>query len=432
MKSNLKSTFVVGFAVFAMLFGAGNLVFPPFLGMQSGNNWIWGFLGFAVMDVVFAMVVMIVISKKKDGSDGIVGILGNKLSKVLMLALYICIGPLVAIPRTAATTYELSIAPLIPQLNSIVFSIIFFAFVLALCIRPSKIIDIIGAVLAPILLVTLGVLIVKGIMNPLGSIVPGDQLYTSIHSGITTGYQTMDTIAALAFSILIISQVKDYKLKSVDEERKMIKNACFIAGLALILIYGGLAYLGATVGDIYPENITRTEIMINLAKDILGPAGLIVLAVIVAAACLTTAIGLVSSCAAYLEKLSKGKVSYKVFCTIVCVFSAVLCNVGLDNIIAMAAPILDFIYPILLVLIFLAMIKEESVSKAVRYGAIGGVFLFVVYQAFENITHLTNITAKMPLASFGFAWVVPALVGVIVGFIYNKFTPNATSVNYQN
>ena len=93
MKSNLKSTFVVGFAVFAMLFGAGNLVFPPFLGMQSGNNWIWGFLGFAVMDVVFAMVVMIVISKKKDGSDGIVGILGNKLSKVLMLALYICIGP---------------------------------------------------------------------------------------------------------------------------------------------------------------------------------------------------------------------------------------------------------------------------------------------------------------------------------------------------
>ena len=339
---------------------------------------------------------------------------------------------MVAIPRTAATTYELSIAPLIPQLNSIVFSIIFFAFVLALCIRPSKIIDIIGAVLAPILLVTLGVLIVKGIMNPLGSIVPGDQLYTSIHSGITTGYQTMDTIAALAFSILIISQVKDYKLKSVDEERKMIKNACFIAGLALILIYGGLAYLGATVGDIYPENITRTEIMINLAKDILGPAGLIVLAVIVAAACLTTAIGLVSSCAAYLEKLSKGKVSYKVFCTIVCVFSAVLCNVGLDNIIAMAAPILDFIYPILLVLIFLAMIKEESVSKAVRYGAIGGVFLFVVYQAFENITHLTNITAKMPLASFGFAWVVPALVGVIVGFIYNKFTPNATSVNYQN
>ncbi len=431
MKSKISSTFVVGFAVFAMLFGAGNLVFPPFLGMQSGHNWIWGFLGFAVMDVVLAMIVMIVISRKKDGVDGIVGILGKRLSTVLMLALYICIGPLVAIPRTAATTYELSIIPLVPKMNSIVFSIIFFTIVLALCIRPSKIIDIIGAVLAPILLITLGVLIVKGVTNPLGTIGQGGHLYTTIHSGITTGYQTMDTIAALAFSILIITQVKDYKLKNAAEERKMIRFACYIAGTALILIYGGLAYLGATVGQIYPSSITRTELMINLAKDILGPAGLAVLAVIVAAACLTTAIGLVSSCASYMAKVTNDKVSYKVFCVIVCGVSAVLCNIGLDSIIALAAPILDFIYPILLILIVLAMIKEEYVSKAARYGSVSAVTFFVLYQAFENITHITNITAKMPLASFGFAWVIPALVGIVIGVIVKKALPGNTSVHYE-
>ncbi|SFQ44137.1 branched-chain amino acid:cation transporter, LIVCS family [Lachnospiraceae bacterium XBB1006] len=432
MKSKITSTFVVGFAVFAMLFGAGNLVFPPFLGMQSGENWIWGFLGFAVMDVVLAVVVMNVIASKKDGADGIVGILGKKLSTVLMLALYICIGPLVAIPRTAATTYELSIAPLLPQFNSVAFSIVFFAVVLVLCIRPSKIIDIIGAVLAPILLVTLGVLIVKGIIHPLGSISGGGALYTSVHTGITTGYQTMDAIAALAFSILIIAQVRDYKLKNKAEERKMIRHACYIAGIALILIYGGLAYLGASVRGIYPKDISRTDIIINLAKDILGPAGLVVLAVIVAAACLTTAIGLVSSCAAYLEKLANGKVSYKVFCTGACVFSAVLCNVGLDNIIALAAPILDFIYPILLVLVFLATMKESVVSTKARYGTIAGVVAFVVLQLIENLTHVSAITAHMPLATYGFAWITPAIVGMVIGMIVGKLVPAREAMGYGN
>ncbi|MBE5906543.1 MAG: branched-chain amino acid transport system II carrier protein [Lachnospiraceae bacterium] len=432
MKSKITNTFVVGFAVFAMLFGAGNLVFPPYLGMQSQSNWLWGFLGFAVMDVVLAVVVMNVIASKKDGADGIVGILGKHLSKVLMLALYICIGPLVAIPRTAATTYELSIAPLLPKFNSIIFSVIFFGLVLILCIRPSKIIDIIGAVLAPILLITLGVLIVKGIMNPLGRIPAGGELYTSVHTGITTGYQTMDAIAALAFSIIIIAQVKDYKLKNKSEERKMIRHACYIAGIALVLIYGGLAYLGASVAGVYPKNISRTDIIINLAKDILGPAGLIVLAVIVAAACLTTAIGLVSSCAAYLEKFTNQKVSYKVHCTAVCIFSAVLCNVGLDNIIALAAPILDFIYPILLILIFLATMKESVVSRQARYGTITGVIVFVSLQLIENLTHVSAVTAHMPLASYGFAWVLPAAIGMIVGMIIGRIVPAREAMGYGN
>lgn len=415
MKSKIMSTFTVGFAVFAMLFGAGNLIFPPYLGMHAGKNWIWGFVGFALMDVVFAMVAMIIISRKKDGADGIVGVLGNRLSKVLMLALYICIGPLVAIPRTAATTYELSIQPLLPQMNSVIFSIIFFGVVTLLCVRPSKIIDIIGSVLAPILLITLGVLIVKGIVDPLGTVVTGDSLYSSFHTGITTGYQTMDTMAALAFSILIISQVKSYHLNTKREERKMVFGACVIAGTALILIYGGLAYLGATVSGTYAGDLSRAQIMLQLAEDVLGSSGLILLAVIVAAACLTTAIGLVSSCASYLTELSHGKVSYKVFAIGICVFSAVLCNVGLDNIIALASPILDLIYPVLLVLIFLSMVKESQISLAGRYGALVGTGFFVALQLFENLTGLTNITSSLPLASLGFAWILPALIGVFAG-----------------
>ena len=195
----------------------------------------------------------------------------------------------------------------------------------------------------------------------------------------------------------------------------MVAGACLIAGTALILIYGGLAYLGATVSGTYAATLSRAQIMLQLAEDILGSSGLVLLAVIVAAACLTTAIGLVSSCASYLTELSHGKVSYKVFAIGICVFSAVLCNVGLDNIIALASPILDLIYPILLVLIFLSMVKESQISLAGRYGALAGTGFFVALQLFENLTGLTNITSSLPLASLGFAWILPALIGVFAG-----------------
>lgn len=433
MKTKILNTATVGFAVFAMLFGAGNLIFPPFLGMNAGKNWLFGFAGFALMDVIFTMVVMIVISKKKNGVDGIVGILGDKLSKVLMLALYICIGPLVAIPRTAATTFELSISPLLPKMNSIVFSIIFFAIILILCIKPSKIIDIVGTVLAPLLLITLGVLIVKGIASPLGSIVEKDALSTTINVGVTTGYQTMDTMAALAFSILIVNQVKAYQLTDRKKEQGMIRNACIVAAVALIFVYGGLAYLGATVSGIYDGGLSRSEIMIQLAEDILGKAGLVILAVIVATACMTTAIGLVSSSAAYMEELTKKKVSYKTFAIFICVFSAITCNVGLDNIIALASPILGLMYPILLTLIFLAMVKSSWISTAGRYGAITGTTIFVCFELFENLTHLTDVISKLPLQSYGFAWVLPAILGLSVAEIVKRALPliRMNRLNYQ-
>ncbi|MCR4955475.1 MAG: branched-chain amino acid transport system II carrier protein [Lachnospiraceae bacterium] len=431
MKSSVKNTFVVGFAVFAMLFGAGNLIFPPFLGMHSGTNWIIGFAGFAFMDVILSMIVLNLVQHKEGGTDGIVGILGKRLSVVLMLAMYICIGPLVAIPRTAATTYELTCEPLLPGINSVVFSIVFFAIVLVLTIRPSKIIDIIGSVLAPILLITLGVLIIKGVVNPLGTIGVGDSVYESVHSGVTTGYQTMDIIAGMAFSIVIIAQIRDYKLEDRKAEGKMMKGACLIAGVALTLVYGGLAYLGATVSKIYPADFGRADILLKLSEDILGPAGKVVLGVIVAAACLTTAIGLVSSCAAYFEKVSGGKVSYKLSCIVICIFSAFICNIGLDNIIKLASPILDLIYPILLVLIILAFVKESVLGRTGRIGAVVGTAAFVVIHLVESISDLKEITAMLPLASLGFAWVLPAVIGLCVGVVVGKFVNEKNTVTYN-
>lgn len=423
MNSSLKKTFTVGFAVFAMLFGAGNLIFPPYLGMHSGTNWLWGFAGFAFMDVVLSMLVMLLVFKKSNGVDDIVGILGKTLSSILLIAMYLCIGPMVAIPRTAATTFELSVLPLIPTANSIVFSIIFFVIILVLCFSATKIVDIIGSVLAPILLITLAVLIVKGIMDPLGVAVAGDSLASTVSTGVTTGYQTMDIIAGMAFSIIIISQIKAYNLSSKKEEFRLMRYACLIAAIALVLVYGGLAYLGATVSGVYNIELSRAEIIVALAKDILGQPGLVVLAIIVAAACMTTAIGLVSSCATFFEKITNGKVSYKVWTVIMCVFSAVICNFGLDNIIALASPILGVIYPIILTLIILSVISEKVLGKGARIGCSIGTTVFVVYELIENLTGCASLTTKLPLASLGFAWVTPMIAGLIIGQVIHMVRP---------
>lgn len=432
MNSWGKKTLVVGFAIFAMLFGAGNLVFPPYLGVHSGTNWFLGFAGFALIDVIFTVIGMYIVARREDGVAGVLKILGPVLTPIFLIVVNICLGPLVAIPRTAATTFELSIAPLFPGFNSVIFSIIFFGIVLILCIKPSKVIDIVGSVLAPILLVTLLVLIVMGIVNPIGTAIVADGAAESAKAGIVAGYQTMDTMGTFVFAFLIISQISAYKLPDHRSECKLITASSIIAGVALILVYGGLAYLGSCASGIYGPEMTRAEVTLRIATDILGYPGQIILAVIVTAACLTTAIGLASSSASCFESMTHNKVSYKVFVTIICVMSAMICNIGLESIIAFASPILTFLYPIMLTILFLGMIDETKLSNSARYGAIIGSTIHVTMETLESIFGLTDITAHMPLASLGFAWIIPAVIGMLIGACVRRHPdrPDNTAITF--
>ena len=410
---------VVGFALFSMFFGAGNVIFPPYLGFGAGTQWVNGFLFYFIADIGLALFALFTLLKV-GGSENITGRIGSVASNILMSAIILCIGPMVAIPRTAATTFEMSVAPLISGVSPVIFSVAFFIVVLLLSIRQSAVIDVVGKVLTPALLIGLLVLIIKGIISPLGSIVnPHVDSSFVIVNGIKSGYQTMDVLAALAFGIIILKSAQEKGYSDARESSKMIRAAAVIAGVLLLIVYFGLTYLGATSASLFSLDISRAELVIGIVQRLLGKTGLVIFAVVVALACMTTAVALVSSAASFFEKLTKGRLSYATLVIIICVFSAVISNLGLDRIVAVASPILDIVYPPTLVLIALSWFGDR-LSRGVYRWAVIGALIASVLSTLSLYGVSVPIVNTLPLASLGLGWIVPAAGFGIVAYVIGR------------
>lgn len=422
-KDYIKDSIVVGFALFAMFFGAGNLIFPTFLGVESGTSWITGFLGFVLADVGLAILSIMAVAKCNGDISEIFGKAGEKLAIVLGAAIMICLGPLLAIPRTAATTYEMGIAPILNGVSPIVFSIIFFIITIILSIKPSKVIDIIGQVLTPILIITLLLLILVGIINPIDSVNVAARIENVFAEGVIQGYQTMDALGAVAFASIIITTLINKGYKSEKKKIKLTFQACMVAAIGLVVVYGGLAYLGATIskryGNIPLKEIVQTSVIVNITDILLGKPGKILLAVIIGLACLTTAIGLTSATAQYFDKVSKGKWKYKEIVIFVCVFSGIVANFGVSSIIKFSLPILTIIYPPTVVLIILSLfrnkIKNNNVYVLSTYTALFVSVVTVLNDMGIGSSIGMPIVTTLPFANLGFNWVVPVLVAGIIG-----------------
>lgn len=431
MKVKFKDSLVIGFALFAMFFGAGNLIFPPLLGVVSGTKWFTSFAAFLFADGGLALLGVIALTRTDGDMEALFTRAGRFIGVLIGSLMILCIGPFLAIPRTAATTYEIGIKPTIGTgLSPIIFAIIFFAIVLVLTIKPSKVVDIVGAFLTPALLICLAVLIIKGVVSPLGQPLERTLVDNLAVNGINEGYQTMDAMASCIFAGIVISSIRQ---KGYTERKVMVK-ATIVAGIVAVIgmafVYGGLTYLGATVSPIYDNTVERTALIVSITEGILGGTGKVILAIIVALACLTTAIGLSSSCGNYFSQLTKGKLKYEAIVVVVCVFSAVVSNFGVDKIIAIAAPILGMIYPAVVAFIFLGMINDKIKNNNVFKCAIWvAVILGVLHtlpgiKAFANVTALANFAAtldKLPGGNIGFFWAIPVLIAGIIGrFIPSK------------
>lgn len=411
-----KDVIVLGFALFAMFFGAGNLIFPPFLGVISGSNWLIGFGGFILSDVGLALLAVIAAAKCNGEVDKILTRSGKKLSIILGSAIMICLGPLLAIPRTAATTFEMGISPLFDGFSPVLFSIIFFVIAFILTIKPSKVVDVIGQFLTPALLIALAVLIVMGIISPLGEMSLNTISENLFAEGVKQGYQTMDALGAVALSTVIISSISNKGYKEENQKIKLTLKAGIVAAIGLILVYGGLTYLGATVSTMYGKDVVQTTLIVEITASLLGKPGKVILAIIVMLACLTTAIGLISATAQFFEKTTNGKLKYELIVTIVCIFSAIVSNFGVNTIIKFSAPILDIIYPATIVLVIMTLfsdkIKNNNAFKGATYMA-----LLVSVITVANNMKLINIAFinKLPFSSLGFNWILPVLIGAIIG-----------------
>ena len=294
-RSKRSAIIIMGLALFATQFGAGNLIFPPFLGRDTGSSWFVGFIGFFLMDVGLAVAAIIAtVSNKKGGVDGVMGKMGRIPGKAMVTAIIICLGPLIAIPRTAATTYEMGVKLLIPGLPQWAFGAIFYGIALLLVIRPTKVVDIIGNYLTPILLAVMVLLIVIGIVNPIDETAILANA-SPMHDGFVNGYQTLDGIGGVPQTLMMITAACAYGYTTKDEIRQTVSGSAVISGTLLALVYGGLTYLGSTISGIAEyKNLEQAPLLMAITNKLLGSYGVIALTIIVLMACLTTAIGLSS------------------------------------------------------------------------------------------------------------------------------------------
>ncbi|MDY3240008.1 MAG: branched-chain amino acid transport system II carrier protein [Anaerovoracaceae bacterium] len=408
----------VGFALFAMFFGAGNLIFPPYLGWELGDHWFTGFICYLAVDIGFGFVAMLVIAASGKDSESITEKLGARLSPIFLGVICICIGPAIAIPRVASITYEVGIVPNFGEVNSILCTGVFFILAWILCISKSGVMDIVGKVLSPLMVAALFYMIVKGITSPIGEIVRESTAIQAVSIGISAGYQTMDMMAAVIFAITIIYTLNEKHYTEKKEHFIMILSGGSIATALLFIVYGGLAYIGATYSST-DGNLMQVEVLTNVVSILLGNSGLKLLGLIVALACLTTAIGLITSISEFFEE--KLHVNYRILVTVFTVISFLISNLGTDIIINMASPILNIVYPVLITLTFCKIAGDRLPVKAYRYGA-ATAFLISVIQQIETFLKVEMISRILPLSGLGFGWMIPVVLGIAVGIFHNHIS----------
>lgn len=420
MKKNTKDAIVIGFALFSMFFGAGNLIFPGFLGNALGSSFFIGMIGFIITGVGLPLLAIVACSKGDGSFESIASKIGPKFVIIFTTILFMAIGPLLAVPRTAATTFEMSVNPFFPEIPAIVVIALYFIINLIFVLKRSSIVDTIGKFLTPALLILLIVVIVKGIFMPIGEIV-NTNVENVLSSSLIEGYQTMDAIAALLFAAIITTSLKDKGYKK-DDMPSMILKSSLIAAIGLAFVYGGLMYIGAQTTTIASSDLGKTGLLLFIAEHILGSVGPVVIGLAMGLACLSTSIGLITAGSDFFEKVSKGKLTYKFNAIVISIISFLVALLGVDKIIAFSSPILSLLYPVSITIIVTTILSKWLTNiKAIKLG----VHTSLLFSLLLLIPGLN--LSFLPLSNVGFGWVIPTILSIVLGSIVLKNNPDKNS-----
>ncbi|WP_314449940.1 branched-chain amino acid transport system II carrier protein [uncultured Granulicatella sp.] len=421
---------ICGFALFAIFFGAGNLIFPPYLGVISGNNWGIANIAFLLSDPLLPILGVIVTALLGGQATD----LGKRVSKHFSIIIgaisIILIGPLFAVPRTGATTHEIFVQSFVPSAPQWITSLIFFGLTLYIAIHSHTVIDAIGKYLTPILLFILLLVFIAAVVQPNAS------FQTTTSAGLFSqsfkeGYQTMDALGAALMAGVVISDLTRRGYTEKKEQHQMMFGVGIVSFILLALVYSSLTYAGATVSTVYDSTIQRPALLIGLIEQLLGSFGKVAMGIAVSFACLTTSVGLITTCGHYFSTLTNGKLEYKKIVVVSVVISFLLSLLGVDALLQLAVPVLSAIYPMVIALIFLSIFDRYIVYNWTYTGAVVGAFfiggiqaihLFSQMQGGNFLSELAAWTNTLPLNQFGFEWLVPAIIGSVVFTVISKFT----------
>lgn len=420
MKKEVNIIFVIGFSLFAMFFGAGNLIFPTYLGYTSGSYWLIAFILYMAADGLLAMISLYCVFSC-GGITEFVKPLGKYLGTIVLVCISLCIGPLVAIPRTGAITYNLGVANF--GFNSLIITTaVFFTITYFICIKSEKIVDFIGKYLTPALLVFLIIMIITGIIYPVGKIQPGEDLQKVMYESFLNGFQTLDGLGAGLFNAVIVNALVFYKIRK-EREKKVILSSSIIAFICLSIVYGGLCFLGASSKLNVEGAKNGTVILLNFTNALFGRTGILMLSVIVILACLTTSVALTGGVSEYFAEIMP-KIPYKIWVMIVCFASFIFSCLGVDAIIKLAVPLLFTLYPPIIILILTSILRNKiPCNKAIKYSAILSIIIGFITVLNDSLG-IFGFIKLLPLSSLSFGYLIPAIIVFVIVAIFENNSKN--------
>ncbi|OUN91719.1 branched-chain amino acid transport system II carrier protein [Blautia sp. An46] len=435
MKKNMfKDILITGFAMFAIFFGSGNLIFPPQVGLLSGEYVFWAIGGLALSGILFPMLAVAAVGNVGYGLQDMM-----KHVTSWWHYLYMGLGLLVVIfgtiPRCGGVAYETGFEGIfgsLPVYARILFLLIFFGVSYYFAMNKSNVIDRIGKYLTPILLITLLVIILLAIFQPMGAIGGGLQEsgQEAFLSAFLTGYNTGDVGTGIICAGIFIAAFREKGYTGKEEYKKMMFGIIVIGFLLLFIVYGGLAYLGAQGGSDYPADVDTTYLLTDLVRRLAGSGGSIVLSLAVIFACLTTAVGMIATTGQWVEEWTKGKIPYKWASLIITIAIFLVSSTGVSNVLTISGPIFTILFPMSVVMMILGLFKKFVPNDGAWKGAVIVSAVMSLFDALNvaqssglipiDVSGIMNIIYKIPFARQGFAWAVPTIIGFFVGAVIYK------------
>ena len=429
MKLTKGQMVTVSFMLFSLFFGAGNLIFPPFLGQNAAQNTVPAIIGFLITAVVLPVLGVIVVAQS-DGLDKLGARVNSKFAIIFTMLIYLSIGPGLGIPRAASVPFEMAVAPYLPEgasfgLFMLIYSLVFFVIAAWLALNPSKLLNRIGHFLTPSLLTLIVLLFISFVVKGVTGVAAPQPAYQSAAflKGFCEGYQTMDTIAALNFGLVISITLQNLGIK---EKSGVIRHTVFAgiaAGTILTSVYVMLTYMGMQSSGIYEIQENGAWTLRQIVYQLFGEFGAILLAAIFTLACLTTCVGLINSISQYFSTLFKG-ISYNKFVLGITIFSFAVCNQGLNTILSISVPVLNAIYPVSIMLIVLGLCdKFINKNRFIYPFTILGTAVISVIYAIDGIGislgFISKICRSLPLYDLGFGWVIITVAMIVLSFVLN-------------
>ena len=425
-KLNKKDFLQISFMVFGMFFGAGNLIFPPLIGKESGISFYLSILGFSLSAVLIPIIAIIEVSKF-DSIENILEKIGKKFSVIFLSMLYITIGPLVAIPRAASTSYSIIFENFSDiTIIRVIYSIVFFGIIYVLCLTPNHLVNKLGKYLTPILFTLILVIffgtVIKGVSN---FTLPTEKyMKLPLLQGFLDGYSTLDALTAILFGLVIQINLRYKGLNDDKSIREYTVKSSILAGLALFAIYFIIAFLGSSTARMFPYTKNGAEILSSITYYVFGKFGFVLLAIVFTIACSSICISLLTCISEFYYK-NNNKISYRKWLLLWTLISMLLSISGLNNILSFTMPLLLLMNPITIWIIFLTVTDkifggDVLIYKYTTYTVTIFSLLSILPKIRVDLKLVNVILSYIPFSKYEFAWFIPTFTIYILLIVRNK------------